>query len=268
MTLQIIPTTDSAFRRIVVTLDGVPYLFSFAYNQRCDCWYIDLATAEGDPIACGIKLVCFWNLLRTVVDGRRPPGKLAVISVTTDDTPPGLEDLVPGGRCLLAYQPSAQPSVTGGASGFATGSGGSGGSGGGGGGGGSGGGTIPGPPGPTGPPGPVGPAGPTGKPPAIYMPVGPGAGTYTSATIIPAGSTISNVRFVSAGGAGTAIQIGILGSLGLFIPSGLWDPNVATSYEADMLTPMGGTAGDVVVTITGGGSGAGHVWIDYETPTT
>lgn len=104
-TVQRVPTFDEPFYSQVVTLDGSPYLLSFAWNDRTSTWFLDVATGEGEPIACGLKLVCSWDLLKNIVDERRPPGRLVVLALTPDDSPPGLEDLVAGGRCRLVYGP-------------------------------------------------------------------------------------------------------------------------------------------------------------------
>jgi hypothetical protein len=108
LTAQIIPTGDDPFYGETVTLDGVPYRLDFAYNQRCACWYVDLSTLDGELVAAGLKLVCAgWNLLLKCAHPLRPPGQLLVVSSTSDDSTPGLEDLVPGARCALTYVPAA-----------------------------------------------------------------------------------------------------------------------------------------------------------------
>jgi hypothetical protein len=88
-------------------LDGIPFLLSFAYSQRESCWYMGIATVDGDPIYGNVKLVCGWNLFGACVDARAPAGVLTVITNNQDDSPPGLNDLLPGGRCALMYVTAA-----------------------------------------------------------------------------------------------------------------------------------------------------------------
>lgn len=114
MTTQVVPTGAQPNISQTTTLDGTPYLFTFTYNQRCNTWWMNIATQEGDDIADGILLVCNWDLLSKVSGPLRPPGFLTVLTNTTDDSPPGLLDLapqgsVPGatGRCVLCYTPQA-----------------------------------------------------------------------------------------------------------------------------------------------------------------
>lgn len=107
MTLQIVPTGAEAFYDETVTLDGTAYILSFNFNQICACWYLDLATIDGELVAPGLKLVCNWDLLLKSASPLRPPGTLIVCSNTTDDSTPGLNDLLPGGRCYLVYAPIA-----------------------------------------------------------------------------------------------------------------------------------------------------------------
>jgi hypothetical protein len=95
------------FSTQTTTLDGVPFLLSFAYSQRECCWYLSLATVDGDPIWGAVKLVCSWPLFKACADARKPAGDLIVISSTQDLSPPGLNDLQPGGRCALMYVTAA-----------------------------------------------------------------------------------------------------------------------------------------------------------------
>jgi hypothetical protein len=107
MTAQVVPTGNDPFYSQTTTLDGVPYLLEFSYNQREDCWYLLLSTNDGDAIYGSVKLVCNWPLFAICADPQLPPGQFVVASSTTDLSPPGLQDLVDGGRCQLVYMPAA-----------------------------------------------------------------------------------------------------------------------------------------------------------------
>ena len=106
-TTQFVPigtgTTPQPYSVQTTTLDGVPYLLNFQYNQREDCWYLLLQTVDGQNIYGYVKLVVGWNLLGQCADNRKPAGDLVVITTTQDDSPPGFNDLLPGGRCQLQY---------------------------------------------------------------------------------------------------------------------------------------------------------------------
>lgn len=284
MTAQALATFDGAdtpFYSMKTTLDGVPFLLDFAFNVRAACWYLSVYTTEGDPLALGLKLCPKWDLLIKCADDRRPKGKLIVESNTADISPPGLGDLAPGARCVLAYVPigdieagqQAALAAAGGAGG------GSGGGRGGGGSGGGGGGGAPGPPGPAGPPGAPGAPGATGAPGSPGTPGAPGApgslaiyvpfgiGTTTSATLLPAGAVVSRRTVIIdtpfAGGT-PAVEIGILGNLSLVLASGLYDPAFATVYGDPVVVPIGASPVAIVVTVLGGAtSGSGHVFIEY-----
>jgi hypothetical protein len=114
MPAQIIPTSGDAFWTQTTTLDGTPYGLRFAFSAREACFYLDLATTDGEVFAAGRKLVCNWPLLRGCASPLRPPGRLYVLSSTTDDSPPALADLAPGGRCALIYVPVANVLALGG----------------------------------------------------------------------------------------------------------------------------------------------------------
>ncbi len=105
MTVQIVPTDDTgqSFYSQLTTLEGTAYQLSFAYSQREDCWYLSVATSEGDDIYNGVKLICNWPLLKNCADPRMPPGEMWVFSATADVDPPGRLDLAPGSRCVLNY---------------------------------------------------------------------------------------------------------------------------------------------------------------------
>lgn len=109
MTTQIITTPDGTtpFATQTTTLEGTPYLLYFTYSQREDRWYLLLSTVDGDPIYGAVKLVPNWPLFDQCQDTRRPTGQWLVLSNSSDDSPPGLNELAPGARCVLCYVPAA-----------------------------------------------------------------------------------------------------------------------------------------------------------------
>lgn len=100
----VIPTFSDPFYEIVTAIEGVDYILDFRYNQREDCWYVDIKTIDDEDLAKGLKLVCNWPLLHQLhYETRLPTGELMVTTDTNDDSPPGLEDMVEDGRCRLVY---------------------------------------------------------------------------------------------------------------------------------------------------------------------
>lgn len=110
MSVQAIPTPDGTtpFSSQTTVLDGVPYILVFRYSQREDRWYLQLQTIDGTPIYGGVKLVPNWPLFAQCVSSTRPPGQFILISNNKSDlTPPGLNEIAPGARCVLCYVPIA-----------------------------------------------------------------------------------------------------------------------------------------------------------------
>lgn len=104
MTIQVIPTYADPFWVQSTTLEGTTFLLNFDYNEKCACYYLSIQDSEGNDIYDGMKIVCNLALLRTCADGDNAPvGELWCQSSNGDDSPPGLGDLAPGGRCTLFY---------------------------------------------------------------------------------------------------------------------------------------------------------------------
>lgn len=86
-----------------LSLDGRDYIFRMLWNQREGRWYLEVRN-ESNVHLDTVKLVCRVNLLLSAQwDVRIPPGVLRVQSLNDDQSPPGLDDLAPGGRCSLTY---------------------------------------------------------------------------------------------------------------------------------------------------------------------
>lgn len=106
MTIQAIATRANPFDQLGVTLEGTAYNLTFAWNMRSSTWYLSIADAAQVDIYNGMKLIVGYPLLQMCLDPRRPPGEFAVLDSTGANTPPGLNDLLPGGRCTLIYMTS------------------------------------------------------------------------------------------------------------------------------------------------------------------
>lgn len=105
MTILFIPTDSVPYYSQRTDLEGVEYVLTFEFSQREVCWYLSLSDSDGAEIVSGVKLVCNVPLLSKIQDDRAPEGLLFCIANGTDDTPPGLTDLLssPDGRCRLTY---------------------------------------------------------------------------------------------------------------------------------------------------------------------
>lgn len=101
--MNLIPTFDDAYYTEVVNLAGVDYLLTFAYNQREDCYFLSIATPDGQDIVNGIKLVANWPLIDKFADERLPPGDLFLWPNTpVSDPAPGL-GMIGEGRAFTLY---------------------------------------------------------------------------------------------------------------------------------------------------------------------
>ena len=108
--MQIIPTDGSASPWFdqTTTLDGVPYVLDFRHSRAEDRWYLSIGLPDGTEVRKGIKVVSSYPLLWRETDSRLPNGELFCVPASADDSPPGLADLLPGGRCYLVYVPKAE----------------------------------------------------------------------------------------------------------------------------------------------------------------
>ena len=101
-----IQTFDAPFYTQRVPLDGTQYQLSFAWNHRLGTWSLDLDDTTGNVIVHGVRIMVGVPLLtRYHYLESCPPGEIVCVSNTQNDSPPGLEDLIKGGRCSLFYVP-------------------------------------------------------------------------------------------------------------------------------------------------------------------
>lgn len=104
--MLVIPTTEDPYYEQRTALDGSTYVFQFLYHGRDDRWAFNLLTPDGTPIVMGCRIVPHIGLLRRYhYRAACPPGDIVCLAYGPDDSPPGLLDLMPGGRCELAYMP-------------------------------------------------------------------------------------------------------------------------------------------------------------------
>jgi hypothetical protein len=102
-----IPVTSSApLYEQRTTLDGQDYIFTFYYNARDFSWYFDIADQDGEAISAGVRVVVDWDLLKRVVDARRPPGLLVANDLSGAGLDPGADDF--GSRVELLYFEAAE----------------------------------------------------------------------------------------------------------------------------------------------------------------
>ena len=101
--ISVVPFFSDASWAMSMTLDGALFNFQFDWNERGCCWYMSLADVDGVDIYNGVKLTYGFPLLRKCKDLRKPAGDFIISTATSDDSPPGLTDLLPGGKNQLLY---------------------------------------------------------------------------------------------------------------------------------------------------------------------
>ena len=84
-------------------LDGKTFTFEFEWIERDQFWMLHIGDDNGNPLACGIKLVTDWPLLRR--DNGVFPGQLIALDSGETNRVPGLEDF--GERVRLVWVPSS-----------------------------------------------------------------------------------------------------------------------------------------------------------------
>lgn len=107
--MLLLPTFTDPLYSITTNLDGVTFILDFKHNQRTDTWSFDLRDADGTMLAAGFKIVPEMLLLRKqAYRSDFPFGDIICLSLANDDdSPPGLLDLGPDGRCVLVYVEAA-----------------------------------------------------------------------------------------------------------------------------------------------------------------
>lgn len=109
MSIGINVPAGSAFWRQRVSLDGREYTLEGDWNQRDGKWYLSVRDPSDDSLIHGPrKIVANWNLLRTCVDVRRPPGVLLAQDMSGAGLDPGFDDLGQNLRVELTYTPEAE----------------------------------------------------------------------------------------------------------------------------------------------------------------
>lgn len=100
----VIPTDNTPSYTMSVVLTQRQYQMYFNYNDREDRWYFSTGTESGEALVRGVKIVPNLPLLKRYADRRLPEGILMVVVwFGTDDSPPGLNELSPTGRCQMIY---------------------------------------------------------------------------------------------------------------------------------------------------------------------
>lgn len=86
-----------------VALEGVKYLLTWRWNDRCQRWFVRVQSAAGTTLAAYRKVVADRPLHQR--EHGVFPGDLWVLDMTGAGTDPGLRDL--GERHAVVYVPSA-----------------------------------------------------------------------------------------------------------------------------------------------------------------
>lgn len=107
MTVALIPFPAGPYWSQTVTLDGVDYLITCAYNFRKDRYYLSISDAAGNKLASGKALVCNWPLFSSCRIEGLFPGVLAAVPQSANDSDPKLGEIGDGKRVELVYYDAA-----------------------------------------------------------------------------------------------------------------------------------------------------------------
>ncbi len=103
MSILIIPTGNEPRYSQRTSLDGVEYDLRFDYIARLGRWSLSIYDIDDQPLATGMMLVAGKLLcVRRRYDPNVPQGALFLMS--PDNSSPGLDDLLPDGKCQLVYR--------------------------------------------------------------------------------------------------------------------------------------------------------------------
>jgi hypothetical protein len=106
MTPVKIPMIDSPNFSVDVVLDQVQYTLSFVWNSRAEFWSMSLSLVDGTILVSGIRLVCFFPLLKGYqYNPNVPQGLMVVIdqNKATGTQEPGRYDFVRDRNLELCY---------------------------------------------------------------------------------------------------------------------------------------------------------------------
>jgi hypothetical protein len=92
----VLPFTEFPFFTQDVTLDGVPYRFSFLWNTRASRWTVSIYDTSDVPIVEGIPVALDQELIRQYPGRAVPPGELWAIDATGALATIGRNDLALG----------------------------------------------------------------------------------------------------------------------------------------------------------------------------
>lgn len=102
-----IPTRALPQYTISVTLEGVPYIFTFKWNVRGAYYTMDLLTSDNTLLVGGIKLVInSIGLIGKFPREGMPPGELLAIDASGNNAPITFDDLEE--RVELVYATEAE----------------------------------------------------------------------------------------------------------------------------------------------------------------
>ncbi len=87
-------------------LDGVAYLFRFAWNRRDESWSLSVYGLDGTLLAGSRKIALGYSLLFGEVGTLLPPGMLLAVDLTNQNEEPARMDL--GKRVILVYYDVAE----------------------------------------------------------------------------------------------------------------------------------------------------------------
>jgi hypothetical protein len=88
-------------------LETIVLRFQVAWNSRFEHWNLRVATAEGEEVLAGVRVVADTDMFEAYTDPRLPPGKLICRDPTNEGKDPGRNDFQ--NRHFFAYIEFVEP---------------------------------------------------------------------------------------------------------------------------------------------------------------
>lgn len=105
MIVRIPTSTVESWYEQTTRLGDRDFHLTFSWSERDRHWYLSLATADGETIMDGRRVVVDTPLTVRLTHPLRPTGHLWCVDMTGDGRDPDLRDL--GTRCLFMYADEA-----------------------------------------------------------------------------------------------------------------------------------------------------------------
>lgn len=100
--LEIPVRNDLDAYSLVIDLDGTNYRLGFAYNLRCDRWFMSISGTDGTQMLAGIPILTNCDLGTRFKSAALPPGMFLAFDESGNNANAGRNDL--GDNVKLLYR--------------------------------------------------------------------------------------------------------------------------------------------------------------------